>query len=327
MADPMTQYQERFLMMLSQMGSDEERMTFLNWVKEVATPQIEASTDPGYANLISGREKLHQVSQAVLDLMPNREAIFPSEKVTFPTRFAADDDDHLTKENTIFVDAFLYDAAAEEAMVDEGILPTAFCNVCGSKDTQNFTYITHSCSKDVLEIIFTSLLPELPPDAVVLDVGSRLGAVIYGAYLFTPAKYIVGLEMNSELCQLQSQVCQKFAMTDRVQIECSEMTTRADLFVSADVVILNNVFEFFVSEEGGAREGMWTFLRTAMRPGTLIVSSPAIEKSLSTINTGIDVESWLEELPPSRPVSASCPSAEKKTEDQSAEFHLYRVKS
>ena len=47
--------------MLSQMGSDEERMTFLNWVKEVATPQIEASTDPGYANLISGREKLHQV--------------------------------------------------------------------------------------------------------------------------------------------------------------------------------------------------------------------------------------------------------------------------
>ena len=59
---------------------------------------------------------------------------------------------------------------------------------------------------------------------------------------------------------------------------------RADLFVSADVVILNNVFEFFVSEEGGAREGMWTFLRTAMRPGTLIVSSPAIEKSLSTIN-------------------------------------------
>ena len=60
--------------------------------------------------------------------MPNRDAIFPSEKVTFPTRFAADDDDHLTKENTIFVDAFLYDAAAEEAMVDEGILPTAFCN-------------------------------------------------------------------------------------------------------------------------------------------------------------------------------------------------------
>ena len=65
-----------------------------------------------------------------------------------------------------------------------------------------------------------------------------------------------------------------------------EMTQyyRADLFVSADVVIMNNVFEFFVSEEGGAREGMWTFLRTAMRPGTLIVSSPAIEKSLSTIN-------------------------------------------
>ena len=61
-------------------------------------------------------------------MMPNRDAIFPTEKVTFPTIFAADDDDHLTKENTIFVDAFLYDAAAEEAMVEEGLLPTAFCN-------------------------------------------------------------------------------------------------------------------------------------------------------------------------------------------------------
>ena len=55
----MTQYQEKFLMLLSQIGSDEERMTFLDWLSDVAIPQ--ASTGPGYANLISGREKLHQV--------------------------------------------------------------------------------------------------------------------------------------------------------------------------------------------------------------------------------------------------------------------------
>ena len=54
--------------------------------------------------------------------------------------------------------------------------------------------------------------------------------------VFSPfVRYIVGLEMNSELCQLQSQVCQKFAMTDRVQIECSEMTTRWVQFLSASI--------------------------------------------------------------------------------------------
>ena len=36
--------------------------------------------------------------------------------------------------------------------------------------------------------MFTQLLPELTAESVVLDVGSRLGAVLYGAYLFTPAK-------------------------------------------------------------------------------------------------------------------------------------------
>ena len=90
--------------------------------------------------------------------------------------------------------------------------------------------------------------------------------------------------MNSELCQLQSQVCRKFGFNDRVQIHCSEMTTRLDLFQKADVVILNNVFEFFVSEEGGARAAMWQFLRKAMRPGTIVVSSPPIEKSVSKID-------------------------------------------
>ena len=61
------------------------------------------------------------------------------------------------------------------------------------------------------------------------------------------------------------------------------MTTRMDLFQKADVVILNNVFEFFVSDEDGAQAACWKFLRTNLRPGTMIVSCPSIEKSLAKV--------------------------------------------
>jgi len=320
-------FRERFLGLLGEMSSDAQRRSFLSWIKSDVSVRIEDGELGGtnYADLIKARTKLHEVSESLAKQMPNTEAIFESEKVTFPTVTAADDDESLTKENTIHVDAFLYDAAAEEAMVEEGILPTAFCSACGSKDVQNYTYITHSCSKSALENMFTQLLPELSAESVVLDVGSRLGAVLYGAYLFTQAKQIIGVEMNTEHCQLSKGVCSKFGFKDRIQIECSEMTTRPELFQKADVVILNNVFEFFVSEEGGAQAACWKFISTNLKPGTLIVSCPSIEKSLSKVQTGIKIKSWVEELPPFRPEEQSWETIDK-VEDSSVKFHLYRVK-
>lgn len=55
--------------------------------------------------------------------------------------------------------------------------------------------MTHSCSRDRLEYIFTSLLPPLDGKRI-LDVGSRLGAVLYGAYVFSDAAQIAGIEIN-----------------------------------------------------------------------------------------------------------------------------------
>jgi len=313
-------FRDRFLGLLAEMPSDNDRRSFLAWIKDDICIDAGVGDDVHDAR-VAARAKLHTISQAVLEHLPNPEANFSTERLTFPTRFAADGD-VLTEANTIFLDAFLYDAATEEAMIEEGVLPTAYCKVCRSKDIENYNYVTHSCSKEVLEAIFTSLLPPLPADTVVLDVGSRLGAVLYGAYVFTQAKYIVGVEMNEELCKIQGQVCNTFGLTDRVNIECSEMTTRLDLFQKANVVVLNNVFEFFVTEDGGARASMWKFLRTAMRPGTLVVSSPSIEKSLSTIQTGIEINSWVEELPPFRPIEDSS----EKTDSEIDKFCLYRVK-
>jgi len=41
-------------------------------------------------------------------------------------------------------------------------------------------YISHSASRERLAYIFRALLPPIPEDAVLLDIGSRLGAVLYG---------------------------------------------------------------------------------------------------------------------------------------------------
>ena len=57
---------------------------------------------------------------------------------------------------------------------------------------------------------------------------------------------IVGIEMNSDLCTLAAQTAQKFNMQDRLQIVNAELSTRIDLVRNADVIVLNNVFDWFV---------------------------------------------------------------------------------
>ena len=57
---------------------------------------------------------------------------------------------------------------------------------------------------------------------------------------------IVGIEMNQDLCNLAAQTAQKFNMQDRMQIVNAELSTRIDLVRNADVIVLNNVFDWFV---------------------------------------------------------------------------------
>jgi len=69
-------------------------------------------------------------------------------------------------------------------------------------------YVTHSCSRMSLEYIFTYLLPPLDGKRV-LDVGSRFGAVLFGAHLLSDAKEILGVEMNGDLCKLAEEVIER----------------------------------------------------------------------------------------------------------------------
>ena len=71
--------------------------------------------------------------------------------------------------------------------------------------------------------------------------------------MYSRASGLVGVEMNSFFCELQSQVVGKYNMADRVRVICSDICNQASLLQEADVIVLNNVFEFFCSPDDQAR--------------------------------------------------------------------------
>jgi hypothetical protein len=105
----------------------------------------------------------------------------PNKEVTFFTDPQAEG---FTKENTLHVDQFLYSEDDVDELVEEGKLQRHVCGKCGSRDIQNLNYISHSLSKEVLKWIFGAVLGNLNGKTVV-DVGSRLGSVLYVVSIVT----------------------------------------------------------------------------------------------------------------------------------------------
>ena len=166
--------------------------------------------------------------------------------------------------------------------------------------------------------MFGSILPSLTVNHTVLDVGSRLGAVLYGGYVFSEAGKIIGIEVNKELCDLQNHVIGKFRMSDRISIIHGEMTTRPDLFELADVIILNNVFEWFV--ETAHQISMWQFLCNNIKVGALIVSMPSLEKSTIGLQLRLPLQNWV------RPYSSRNLNYSTLIDsNQDVDIHLYQV--
>merc|ERR1712004_106071 len=190
---------------------------------------------------VEKRKDLTSVAHFCKTLQPNAEAVFPSEQINPPVNSP----EGLNFHNTVHVDSFLYDEADVQDMTEEGKIPSHYCKDCGSKNCGEIEIMTHSCGRDDLEFIFDVLLPDLT-GKTVLDVGSRLGAVLYGAYVFSKAQKIVGIEMNPDLCNITHSTLQQFRMLHKVDVVNAELSTRLDLLQGSDVIILNNVFDWFV---------------------------------------------------------------------------------
>lgn len=151
----------------------------------------------------------------------------------------------------------------------------------------------------------------------MIDIGSRIGAVLYGAYYFSKASKIIGVEMNTELCRLQEGIVEMYKLGDRVQIVEDDMCNLGELIRTGDVIILNNVFDWFMLPELQVK--MWQFLRTTLATGCLVVSIPSLEASLGPLNTGIDLATWV------RPVDMFDKSVQMDGQVETTEVCLYQV--
>eukprot|EP00727_Mastigamoeba_balamuthi_P007378 m51a1_g3260 hypothetical protein (367) ;mRNA; f:192009-193109 len=257
-----------------------------------------------------------------------------------------------TRQNTVSVDAFLYpDDDDVDELCDKGLLARAYCEDCGSRRTQPLNFISHSASRDQLDFIFGKRVllgaaagaPENLRGATVVDVGSRLGAVLYAAYAMTEAARIVGVERNEFFARLQDDVVRKRfpQLAARVSVVAADIRDQAQLLGSADVVVLHNAFEWFGPSD--EQRELWRFLRRSIcKPGCLVVCSPSLRDALAPLASAgasaggkkkqqhahaepvlADLDAWVEELPIEYPPVAE---EDEEEDDELRSIHLYRVR-
>lgn len=109
----------------------------------------------------------------------------------------------------------------------------------------------------------------------ILDVGSRIGAFLYGSYVYSKDARIVGIEMNAELCAIQRKIIDKFKFDDRIEVVNEDVMNCADLVSTSDFIFLHNVFEFFVSNDD--QKKIWQFLKQNTKKGAVLITIPSLE--------------------------------------------------
>jgi len=321
---------QQFNSLFKNFATESDRTAFFEWLgKEVVVPNLESNSSllssipENEAGVCNGNQTkytrleatamLKEIADTLREQLPV-EAVLPSESIIHPVK---GEDAGLNSTNCVHVDSFLYDEDGEEALVQEGKLDRAYCLDCGSRNTEELTYITHSCSKERLQFIFCDLLPNLAGKTVV-DIGSRLGAVLYGAYYYSQASKIIGIEINSDFCQLQKKTVKQFGLNDRVCILEGDMLGLANIIKSSNVVVLNNVFSWFLPEKQQVK--MWKCLYSCITPGTMVVTIPALETSLESLSTGIDLSTWVKQM-----ACGYTPDGDDNSQMELSEIKLYRV--
>jgi len=312
--------------------NDESRPAFMTWLRSEVVKNVEPlslledkeSSDccPASENGCSNGSKtpetfevadrltdLRRIAERIRAELPV-EAVMSSENICPPS---VGEDVGLNSENTLTLDSFLYDEELEESLVQEGVISRSRCITCGSRDIEDLTIVTHSCSVTRLEHMFLSLLPDLS-GKTVLDVGSRIGAVLWGAYHLSKAAKIIGVEINSELCKLQKQVVAEEKMNDRVCILEGDIQKFQTILAKADVVILNNVFDWFLPVQ--EQNQVWRFLHRSLQKDCLLVTMPALCDSLKPLNTNIIWHKWVTFLKKHTPSSDQV---------ETSDIYLYKV--
>ncbi|KAK7880639.1 hypothetical protein WMY93_032717 [Mugilogobius chulae] len=143
---------------------------------------------------------LENISEELRSLLP-QDAMFPSESFCRRQMEAC-------ARRTVHVDGFLFDENLLDSMCEDGTFSRNFCLQCGSSRTRELEFLSHSFSVPELRFLFLNVLPDLS-GLVLVDVGSRLGAVLYAGHIFSSAQSLIGVELNQDFVKLQNQIVHK----------------------------------------------------------------------------------------------------------------------
>lgn len=126
--------------------------------------------------------------------------------------------------------------------------------------------------------------------------------------------------MNADFCQLQEMMITKYKFIDRIKVVHADICTQPSLLQKADVVVMNNVFEYFLDRQEQARA--WEFIACNVRKrGSLLVTVPSLEESLSKLQTDVQLSQWVEEVQLNYDVYM-----EKDVDREALEqIHLYKI--
>lgn len=290
---------------------------FLRWVTdsfsvEAAREEVDADAE-AKATLIA-------IAQEVRGRLP-ANAMVESERIHWP-RESGD----FPPGKTVHVDSFLYSDDEVDVLAEQGLLSRAVCKACGSMDTEPTTFISHSLSQRALRFLFTSIFSQGDLGGkMVVDVGSRLGVVLYAGFLYAPTAHFVGLELNAELAKLSMEMLAKWGMSERCRVLPQDLRASQDIIAAADLIVLNNVFQFFLPAQ--EQSECWRALKAFLRSGTLVLSNPSIPEAIKDLPDlgDFSVQAWAEEIP-ILSQAAKFAGTDEDLYEELSNLHLYRIR-
>ena len=85
-----------------------------------------------------------------------------------------------------------------------------------------------------------------------------------------------------------------FGMADDVAIICDDVRNRTSELAVGDVIVLNNVFQFFLPPQDQMQ--CWQFLKQHVKKGAVIVSNPALAIVTSHLSLDFALNDWVDQV-------------------------------
>jgi hypothetical protein len=234
--------------------------------------------------------------------------------------------------NTADIDEFLFPSEDDiELLCNQGIISKHYCISCGSKNIGTTKFISHSLGRRDIDFIFSdNCVGSDLRGKVVCDVGSRLGSILFYAYIFTNASEIIGIEINDKFVELQNHAMRKFQLEndDRIKLYNQDFLKCGEIAKQCDIFIMHNVFEWFCSREDHVEIWKKLISGSFFNRGALIVTVPSIKQSL--LDCGLDpvelhIDSWVRQIELDRSDLILEEERQDPTFSVEQSIHLYEV--